>query len=90
MYGDLGFKNGIPSAHNFDRYRLIRMNEAPEIETHFIQNELSPTGLGEPTLPPVGGAIANAIKAATGNRLYKQPFIKTPELLRVPKKEILG
>ena len=90
MYGDLGFNEGIPNAHNFDRYRLIRMNEAPEIETHLIQNEFSPTGLGEPTLPPVGGAIANAIKAATGNRLYKQPFMKSPELLRVPKKEILG
>ncbi|WP_394971979.1 molybdopterin cofactor-binding domain-containing protein [uncultured Croceitalea sp.] len=90
MYGDFSFKNGAPVANNFDRYRLIRMNETPEIETHLIQNELSPTGLGEPTLPPVGGAIANAFKAATGNRLYQQPFIKTPELLKVPKKEILG
>ncbi len=90
MYGDFEFENGAPIANNFDRYRLIRMKETPEIETHLIQNELSPTGLGEPTLPPVGGAIANAFKAATGNRLYKQPFSKTPELLRVPEKEILG
>lgn len=90
MYGDFAFENGMPSAKNFDGYRLIRMREAPEIEVHLIENELSPTGLGEPTLPPVGGAIANAFKAATGNRLYKQPFSKTPELLRVPEKEILG
>lgn len=90
MFGDFGFKDGTPLAKNFDRYRLIRMNETPEIETHLVQNEISPTGLGEPTLPPVGAAIANAFKAATGNRLYKFPFIKTPELLRVPKKEILG
>lgn len=90
MYGDFNFDNGKPLANNFDRYRLIRMNETPEIETHLIQNELSPTGLGEPTLPPVGGAIANAFAAATGNRLYKQPFSKTPELLRAPKKEIIG
>ncbi len=90
MYGDFKFENGVPVANNFDGYRLIRMKEAPEIETHLIQNELSPTGLGEPTLPPVGGAIANAFKAATGNRLYQQPFSKTPELLKVPEKEILG
>ena len=90
MYGELGFEEGVPTAHNFDRYRLIRMKEIPEIETHLIQSENSPTGLGEPTLPPVGGAIANAIAAATGNRLYKQPFINKPELLRVPKEQILG
>lgn len=90
MYGELQFENGRPTASNFDKYRMIRMKEAPLVETHFIKNELSPTGLGEPTLPPAGGAVANAFKAATGNRLYKQPFIKTPELLKVPSKEIIG
>ncbi|MEN8788483.1 MAG: molybdopterin cofactor-binding domain-containing protein [Flavobacteriaceae bacterium] len=90
MYGELAFKDGAPMANNFDRYRLIRMKEAPVVEVHFIKNELSPTGLGEPTLPPAGGAIANAIKAATGNRLYSQPFNKHADLLKVPEKEILG
>ncbi len=90
MYGDFGFENGKPIANNFDRYRLIRMKEAPVVETHFIENGLSPTGLGEPTLPPAGGAIANALKAATGNRLYNQPFAKTPELLKPQEKEIIG
>ncbi|MEO9513197.1 MAG: molybdopterin cofactor-binding domain-containing protein [Flavobacteriaceae bacterium] len=90
MYGELQFDAGTPSASNFDGSRMIRMKEAPLVETHFIKNEFSPTGLGEPTLPPAGGAIANAFKAATGNRLYKQPFTKTPELLKVPNKEIIG
>lgn len=90
MYGELQFENGRPTASNFDKYRMIRMKEAPIVETHFIKNEFSPTGLGEPTLPPAGGAVANAFKAATGNRLYKQPFTKTPELLKVPNKEIIG
>jgi len=90
MYGDFGFANGKPLANNFDRYRLIRMKEVPVVETHFIQNEIAPTGLGEPTLPPAGGAIANALKSATGNRLYNQPFSKTPELLIPKKQEILG
>ncbi|GAA4271877.1 molybdopterin cofactor-binding domain-containing protein [Aquimarina gracilis] len=76
MYGDLSFKDGEPQSKNFDKYRLIRINETPIVETHFIENGLSPTGLGEPTLPPAGAAVANAIKAAKGIRLYKQPFIK--------------
>ncbi|WP_411030783.1 molybdopterin cofactor-binding domain-containing protein [Spongiimicrobium sp. 3-5] len=90
MYSNFTFKDGAPESTNFDTYRLIRMKEAPIVETHFMENGLSPTGLGEPTLPPAGGAVANAIKAATGNRIYKQPFINSPELLRVPKKEIIG
>ncbi|MEJ1221921.1 xanthine dehydrogenase family protein molybdopterin-binding subunit [Sediminicola sp. 1XM1-17] len=90
MYGDFGFEEGKPIANNFDRYRLIRMREVPAIETHFIQNDLSPTGLGEPALPPAGAAIANAFKAATGNRLTQQPFVKNPDMLRVPEKEIIG
>ena len=90
MFGELAFADGKPTANNFDRYRLIRMKEAPIVETYLMENEHSPTGLGEPTLPPAGGAVANALKAATGNRLYVQPFTKTPELLKVPEKEIIG
>ena len=52
------------------------MPEAPEVDIHFVKSLNDPTGLGEPTLPPAGGAVANAIYAATGKRLYKQPFMK--------------
>ncbi|MEM6864870.1 MAG: molybdopterin cofactor-binding domain-containing protein [Bacteroidota bacterium] len=90
MYGELDFANGRPTANNFDKYRLIRMKEAPIVETYLMENDHSPTGLGEPTLPPAGGAVANAFKAATGNRLYQQPFAKRPELLKVLEKEIIG
>ncbi len=85
LYSDFTFKDGVPSATNYSTYRLIRMNEAPKVETYLIQNELAPTGLGEPTLPPAGAAVANAIKAATGQRIYKQPFIKYME-----SKEVIG
>ncbi len=77
MFGDFAFKNGKPQANNFDRYRLIRMQETPQVEVHFVNNNLSPTGLGEPGLPPAGGAVANAIYAATSNRLLAQPFVKS-------------
>lgn len=90
MYGDFAFLDGVPQASNFDKFRLIRMNEIPRVDVHFVHNELSPTGLGEPTLPPAGGAIANALKAATGKRLYYQPFNKYPELLNIPAQEIIG
>ena len=76
MYGAFPFKDGQPLAHNFDSYRLIRMKETPQVDVHFVQNNLSPTGLGEPGLPPAGGALANAIYVATGERMYKQPFLE--------------
>lgn len=76
MYGDFSFDKGKPNDVNFNTYRLIRMKETPIVETYFVKNQLSPTGLGEPGLPPAGGALANAIKAATGEIITKQPFIK--------------
>ena len=85
MYSDLSFKDGKPSDQNFDTYRLIRMNETPKVEVHFLENNNSPTGLGEPGLPPAGGAVANAIKAALGKRMYRQPFVK-----ELKKRTILG
>ena len=76
MYSKLTFKNGAADQNNFNTYRLIRMSEIPEIETHFVVNGIDPTGLGEPALPPTGGAVANAIFKATGKRLRNQPFIE--------------
>ncbi len=52
----------------------------PEIDVHFVNNGIDPTGLGEPALPPTGGAVANAIFKATGVRLYDQPFVGKEEL----------
>ena len=75
MYSKLTFKEGAPIQKNFDTYRLIRMKEIPEVEVHFVDNGIDPTGLGEPALPPTGGAVANAIFAATGKRIKNQPFM---------------
>lgn len=84
MYSELTFSNGAPNETNFDRYQLMRHSQAPEeIEVFFVENDISPTGLGEPGLPPAVGALANAIYQATGQRLYKQPFVNNMEFEKV-------
>jgi isoquinoline 1-oxidoreductase beta subunit len=65
----------VPEQKNFDKYRMIRIHEAPKsIEVHFVKNEIDPTGLGEPPFPPIFGAVANALYKAKGKRFYNQPF----------------
>ena len=80
MYSGLTFKGGKPEQNNFNKYKLIRHKDAPlEIETFFVENEIDPTGLGEPSLPPVGAAVANAMYKATGERWYEQPYTVKPQ-----------
>jgi isoquinoline 1-oxidoreductase beta subunit len=80
LYSNITFKEGVPEQKNFNSYRLIRMKEIPEVDVHFVNNGIDPTGLGEPALPPTGGAVANALFKATGKRLYHQPFSKQEEM----------
>lgn len=76
LYGQITFNDGKPDQENFNTYRLIRHPEAPTaIDVHFIDNGIAPTGLGEPSLPPVIGALANALSSAKGERVYDQPFV---------------
>jgi isoquinoline 1-oxidoreductase beta subunit len=67
MYSKLTFKDGAAEQNNFNTYRVIRMKDIPEIETYFVDNGKDPTGLGEPALPPTGGAVANAILKLPAN-----------------------
>ncbi|GAB3176382.1 xanthine dehydrogenase family protein molybdopterin-binding subunit [Telluribacter humicola] len=76
MYGNMTFKNGAPEQENFNTYKLIRLNEIPEIDVFFVDNGIAPTGLGEPALPPTGAAVANALFKATNKRLRNQPFVE--------------
>ena len=82
FYGELTFQDGVPQKNNFHQYQMIRMKEAPkEIDVHFVQNEIDPTGMGEPPFPPVFGAVANALYKATGQRHYEQPFVTGKQIV---------
>ncbi|MEM7017872.1 MAG: molybdopterin cofactor-binding domain-containing protein [Pseudomonadota bacterium] len=59
---------------NLHDYKVLRIAATPAVETHFIQSEYAPTGIGEPALPPLAPAIANAIFMANGERLTKMPI----------------
>lgn len=77
MYSQMTFTNGVPDQQNFNQYRLMRHNEAPlAIETFFVNNGIDPTGLGEPSLPPIAAALANALYRATEKRIDSQPMME--------------
>ncbi len=79
LYGEITFKDGRPVQSNFHDYPVIRMPEAPVVETHIIDSGASMGGIGEPGTPPFMPALSNAILAATGRRLRHPPF--TPDKL---------
>lgn len=70
----VSIENGRVVEGNYDQYPLLRMNNAPAIAIEFIESDNPPTGLGEPALPPVAPAVANAIFAASGERVREMPF----------------
>ncbi|MCP1382913.1 hypothetical protein NCI00_10780 [Runella sp. S5] len=75
MFPKVTFVNGAVAETNFHLYKFLKIKDAPsEIEVKFVDSEEAPTGLGEPALPPIAAALANAIFAATGKRLRKLPF----------------
>jgi isoquinoline 1-oxidoreductase beta subunit len=71
---EITLENGQVQQTNFHQYRPLRIDKVPEIEVHLIQSEYSPTGAGEPALPPVAPAVCNAIYAASGHRIYTLPI----------------
>lgn len=74
LKNEITIKNGAVEQTNFDSYDPLRINEAPPIEVHLIESKDDPGGMGEPGLPPAAPAVANAIFAASGQRLRKLPF----------------
>jgi isoquinoline 1-oxidoreductase subunit beta len=73
LYGEVTLKNGRVEQTNFDSYQILRMDEAPTMEVHIVQNFEPPGGMGECGTSCIVPAVANAIFAATGKRLRKMP-----------------
>ncbi len=68
LYGAITLKDGVVEQSNFDGYQVLRMEDMPVVEVHIVPSQEPPTGVGEPGVPPIGPAVANAIFAATGKR----------------------
>jgi isoquinoline 1-oxidoreductase beta subunit len=74
LRGEITIANGAVVQGNFDDYEPLRMSEMPKVEVHVVASAEEPGGLGEPGLPPIAPAVANAIFAATGQRLRRLPL----------------
>jgi len=74
LHGKIDFRNGTAQQSGYHDFRVIRMNEMPSIETYIVPSEAPPGGFGEHPVAPVAPAVANAIFAATGQRLRELPL----------------
>jgi isoquinoline 1-oxidoreductase beta subunit len=74
LFGAVTIKDGKPEQTNFHDYQVLRMNQAPEVETIIIASAEPPEGMGEPATPPIAPAVANAVFKLTGQRLRSLPL----------------
>jgi isoquinoline 1-oxidoreductase beta subunit len=74
IHGEITFEEGRVKQKNFNDYKMVRMNQSPEMEVHIVNSSAKMGGAGEPGVPPIAPALANAIFAATGQRSHKLPL----------------
>ncbi|PCD02188.1 isoquinoline 1-oxidoreductase [Sphingomonas spermidinifaciens] len=74
LHGAITLKDGVVQEDNFDSYAPVRMDEMPLVETHILPSTRPPTGMGEPGVPPIAPAVANALFALTGTPTRSLPF----------------
>jgi isoquinoline 1-oxidoreductase subunit beta len=74
LKGEITLDGGRVEQDNFDTYRMLTIEEMPKVEVHIVPSTEAPTGVGEPGVPPIGPAVANAVHAATGKWIRVLPF----------------
>ncbi|MBO9710369.1 MAG: xanthine dehydrogenase family protein molybdopterin-binding subunit [Caulobacter sp.] len=77
LYGEVTLTDGTVDQSNFDTYRVLRMNEAPTVETYVVPSGNAPSGVGEPGTPVIGPAVANALLALSGTATTRLPFVRS-------------
>lgn len=75
MYGKITLADGVPAQDNFDSYEVLRIDDAPVVETHIVPSRRDPSGVGEPGVPPIAPAVANALLVLTGKPTTSLPFV---------------
>jgi isoquinoline 1-oxidoreductase beta subunit len=76
MYSELTIEQGVVKQTNFHDYRVLRIDEMPKVEVYIVPSHAEPTGVGEPGVPPLAPAVANAIYQLTGERVRRLPFVR--------------
>jgi isoquinoline 1-oxidoreductase beta subunit len=76
LYSEITVEHGRAVESNFDDYPLLRFDEMPQVEVHLVPSAAAPTGVGEPGVPPLAPAVANAIFQLTGQRVRRLPFAR--------------
>jgi isoquinoline 1-oxidoreductase beta subunit len=74
LYGAIELDQGRVVQSNFNDYRVLRIDEMPAVEVHILPSTESPTGVGEPGVPPIAPAVGNAWAKLTGKRVRRLPF----------------
>ena len=76
LFGAIDLEDGRVAQSNFHDYRQLRINEMPKVEVHIVPSSEKPTGVGEPGVPPIAPAVANAWAKLTGERVRDLPFAR--------------
>jgi isoquinoline 1-oxidoreductase beta subunit len=77
LFNAIDLEDGRVVQSNFHNYRQLRINRMPKVEVHIVPSSEKPSGVGEPGVPPIAPAVANAWAKLTGDRVHDLPFVRS-------------